>query len=110
MGLGKGPSRGEAPTPAQRVSGRPNKDPALPDCQGWAARGSAFPLRHPATPSSPYPGHYLVLLVSPPLSAPPHLAQPPSLLPCIPAPLASPASKVCTGSSRPSLIHSVNMH
>lgn len=109
MGLGK-PISGGGTRPSPEGVRASKQAPALPDCQGWAAKRPAFPLRHPAAPFSPHPGHYLVLLVSPPLSAPPHLAQPPSLLPYIPAPIASPASKGCTGSSRPSLIHSVNMH
>lgn len=71
-GVGWGVPQGEAPARAQRAS---DKAPALlgnvtpgtqpePGCQGWAAKGLAFPIRHHTgeaapqlSPPPPHPRH-----------------------------------------------------
>lgn len=62
MGTGRGPSQGEAP--AQRVSGLPNK------VGGERPRDQPSPPDPPGLTPPLNPRHCLVLLVSPPLSAP----------------------------------------
>lgn len=55
MGLGKGPSRGEAPAPAQRVSGRPNKPLLCPTVRVGRPRDQPSPSDTPQLPPPPTP-------------------------------------------------------